>query len=306
MRKNFLPENAVFFITGCSSGFGKELSVEVLKRGYNLAATARRPETLEYLSGENCLCLPCDTTDAASVQNAVSKTVERFGHIDVLINNAGVHYGADIMQMEYDRLAALFATNVTGTLSVTRAVLPHMPSGGASTIVNISSASALSGFDGNLFYSMSKGAVDVLSSVLKHSKKYDVRAMSVNPGLFKTNIMQNSLENQNGKEVDLERLNPGDPRQAAVDIVDAIEKRVLPLRLVLGVNALERCAAVIRELRSDFKRSAELASNGGYRPRFVKRLISFFYARKCGKHTRVLCFKFKAKRLIFFCAPLLF
>lgn len=97
MRKNFLPENAVFFITGCSSGFGKELSVEVLKRGYNLAATARRPETLEYLSGENCLCLPCDTTDAASVQNAVSKTVERFGHIDVLINNAGVHYGADIM-----------------------------------------------------------------------------------------------------------------------------------------------------------------------------------------------------------------
>lgn len=294
MNKNFLPKNAVFFITGCSSGFGKELAVEVLQRGYRLVATARNPARLEYIDSPNCLCLPCDTTDEASVKEAVRQAVEHFGQIDVLINNAGVHYSADIMQMEYDKLEALFATNVTGTLTVTREILPHMPNNGVSTVVNISSASALSGYDGNLFYSMTKGAVDVLSSVLKHSKKYNIRAMSVNPGLFKTNIMQNSLENDNNKEVDLDRLNAGDPHQAAVDILNTIEKRRLPLHLVLGTNALERCAQVVRELKSDFKYSAKLISNKGYHCSFIRRLISIFYVRKPKKYVRILCFKFKA------------
>lgn len=294
MHKIFLPENAVFFITGCSSGFGKELAVEVLKRGYRLVATARNPARLDYLNGNDCLRLPCDTTDTASVRNAVEAAVKRFGRIDVLINNAGVHYGADILQMEYDKLNGLFATNVTGTITVTREVLPHMPADGRSTIVNISSASALSGFDGNLFYSMTKGAVDVLSSVLKHSKKLNIRAISVNPGLFKTNIMQNSLENADKQEIDLERLNAGDPHQAAVDILNTIEKRTIPLHLILGANALERCAQVISELKADFEYSAKLNSNGKYRPRFIKKLIAVFYTRK-PKYTRILCFKTKRR-----------
>jgi len=130
-------QSPVWFITGCSTGFGKELAKLVLARGWRAVVTARNPDQLkELVSGqeENALAVQLDVTDRAQIAQAVQQTEEKFGRIDVLVNNAGYGYLAAVEEGEEDQIRAMFETNFFGLVALTNAVLPGMRSGAAATL----------------------------------------------------------------------------------------------------------------------------------------------------------------------------
>lgn len=175
-------------ITGCSSGFG-QLAVRTFSaNGWNVMATMRAPEKdtdLRDLPGVALVRL--DVTDTASIQAAVTETVQRFGSIDCLVNNAG--YGGHALFEQFDDAAmrAMFETNVFGPVNTIRAVLPMMRKQGHGTIVNVSSMAGLLGLPGNAFYSASKFALNGLSEGMAlECEAFGVRVHVVEPGAYPT------------------------------------------------------------------------------------------------------------------------
>ena len=134
-----------WLITGCSTGLGRHLAEAVLQRGYNAVVTARNAGTLGDLARscpETCLALSLDVTDQAQVTGAVKQAEDRFGGVDVLVNNAGYGYRAAVEEGEDDAVAQLFATNFFGPVAMIKAVLPGMRSRRNGAIVNVSSIGA--------------------------------------------------------------------------------------------------------------------------------------------------------------------
>ncbi len=126
MSQDIVP---VWFITGCSTGFGREIATQVLDRGWRAVVTARNPEQLrDIVAGheENALALALDVNDQGTVNRTVKAAEDKFGRIDVLVNNAGYGYLAAIEEGEDDEVRALFETNVFGLIAMTKAVLPGM------------------------------------------------------------------------------------------------------------------------------------------------------------------------------------
>jgi NADP-dependent 3-hydroxy acid dehydrogenase YdfG len=143
-----------WFITGCSTGLGRSLAAAVLAAGFNAVVTARDPAALSDLVERypgTALAAALDVTDKASVVQAVRLAEERFGGIDVLVNNAGYGYRAAVEEADEAEVAALFATNVHGPVAVIRAALPAMRARGSGTIVNISSIGARLAMPGSGF-----------------------------------------------------------------------------------------------------------------------------------------------------------
>jgi NADP-dependent 3-hydroxy acid dehydrogenase YdfG len=141
----------VWFITGTSSGFGKALAEEVLTVGDAVVATARAPADvvhLQKIDADRVLTLQLDVTDGSQIKTAVAAAVEKFGRIDVLVNNAGFGLVGAIEEVTDDQIQTQFATNVFGLLNVTRAVLPHMRAQRSGHIINLSSIGGLVGAPG--------------------------------------------------------------------------------------------------------------------------------------------------------------
>lgn len=181
-------------ITGCSSGIGRLTTQRFAAHGWNVAATARHPETLAALEAPNVAALALDVTDEASIARAVAATVERFGTIDVLVNNAGYGVFGPLEAMSAGQLEQQFKVNVFGLAAVTRHVLPVMRRQHRGTIVNVSS---LGGRFGSPFFSAyysSKHAVEGLSESLRYElKAHGIRVKLIEPAHFKTGFIS-SLE----------------------------------------------------------------------------------------------------------------
>ena len=131
-----------WLITGCSTGLGRSLAQAVLERGWNAVVTARDPGTVQDIVAahpENALALPLDVTDQAQIDAAVQKAIQRFGSIDVLVNNAGYGYRGAVEEGEVDAVTRLFDTNFFGLVALTKATLPGMRAQRRGAIVNISS-----------------------------------------------------------------------------------------------------------------------------------------------------------------------
>ena len=159
----------VWFITGCSTGFGLELAKLVLARGWRAVLTARKPEALAALAAEHqdhALVLKLDVTSSADIEQAVSEAEARFGQIDVLVNNAGYGYLAAIEEGEEEGIRAQFETNVFGLLALTKRVLPAMRKRRGGHIVNFSSIGGLCAFAATGYYHATKFAVEALSESL--------------------------------------------------------------------------------------------------------------------------------------------
>ena len=272
----------VWFITGCSSGFGRELAKLALDRGYRVVITARDPRTVQDLTAGRdgrALALKLDVTNKAEVAEAVKTAQSTFGSIDVLVNNAGYGYVGAIEESEEDEVRAMVDTNFFGLARMIRAVLPEMRKRRRGFIVNISSNGGLQAFPGFGYYNATKFAVEGLSEALaKEVEPLGIKVLLVEPGPFRTDWAGRSLKRTKERIPEYaetagappERLisgsgkQVGDPVRAGEIIIKAVESENMPLHLVLGKIAVETARSKIELLRRDVDAWEEVALSADY------------------------------------------
>jgi NAD(P)-dependent dehydrogenase (short-subunit alcohol dehydrogenase family) len=206
-----------WFITGANRGLGLGIALAALEAGHNVIATARKPEQVAQALqgyGDRLLAPPLDVSDASSVKSAVDAGLKRFGHIDVLVNNAGYGQLGAFEQLSDDAIHKQFATNVFGAFSVTRAVLPCMRARRAGHIFTISSIAGLIGFEGSSIYCAAKFAVYGWSEALTHElAQFGIKATSVEPGYFRTDFLDESSVRHD--EISIPDYAPSEARRKA-------------------------------------------------------------------------------------------
>ncbi|CAN7626257.1 oxidoreductase [Caballeronia sp. LjRoot34] len=263
-------DNPVWLITGCSTGFGRELAKLVLERGWRAVVTARDPSRLADLAeghGDRALVLQLDVTDRKQIADVVAKSQKHFGRIDALVNNAGYGYLAAIEEGEDDAVRAMFETNVFGLVDMTKAVLPIMRAQKSGLIVNISSIGGITSFAATGYYHGTKYAVEGISESLAiEVKPLGIDVLVVEPGPFRTNWAGPSIKQsatriddyaatagERRKQTEARSGNQaGDPVRAAQAIIDAALSDTPPLRLLLGKAALELARKKVASLTQDF------------------------------------------------------
>ncbi len=267
-----MPEHdtPVWFITGCSTGFGRDLARKVLERGWRAVVTARDRDAVAAVVAdhpETALPLSLDVTDTAAVAAAVDAAQVRFGRIDVLVNNAGYGYLAAIEEGEDEPVRRMFETNVFGLVALTKAVLPGMRARRSGTVVNLSSIGGLVSFAATGYYLATKYAVEGLSeSLAAEVEPLGLRVILVEPGPFRTDFAGRSIGQsrtviddydatagerrrqtaaRNGNQV-------GDPLRAADAIIQAVTAEHPPRHLLLGRMALDLARRKLDDLRRDY------------------------------------------------------
>ena len=183
-------------ITGCSTGFGKLAAKMFQEKGWNVVATMRSPEKeTELKDSDTMRVVRLDVTDPNSVSEAVNLSLNTFGRIDVLVNNAGYGCRALFEQMPEERIRAMYDVNVFGLMNASRAVLPHMRKAGSGRIINITSMAGLIGLPGNAVYSSSKYAVEGLTEGMDlENRELGVRVKTIAPGAFATTAFMDNVE----------------------------------------------------------------------------------------------------------------
>ena len=263
-------DNPVWLITGCSTGFGRELAKLVLARGWRAVVTARdASRVVDIAAGhaDRVLVLPLDVTQPAQIAEVVAATTLKFGRIDALVNNAGYGYLAAIEEGEDEAVRAMFETNVFGLIDMTKAVLPVMRAQRSGLIVNISSIGGLTSFAATGYYHGTKYAVEGISESLAiEVKPLGIDVLIVEPGPFRTNWAGASLKQsatqlndyavtagERRKQTEARSGNQvGDPVRAAQAIIDVALSDTPPLRLLLGKAALELARKKLDLMRTDF------------------------------------------------------
>ncbi len=271
-----------WLITGCSTGLGRALAQAVLTRGDNAVVTARDTSTLQDLATEfptTALAVALDVTEQSQVEAAVQQAEERFGAVDVLVNNAGYGYRAAIEEGSDADVRTLFDTNVFGPVAMIKAVLPGMRSRRSGAIVNISSIGARISPPGSGYYSASKAALEGLSgSLQKEVKPLGISVTVVEPGGFRTDFAGRSLTQsaeaiadyadtagKRRKEHDtVHGTQQGDPDKAAAAIIAAVEAPETPGFLLLGEDAAKAFDAVEEAQRAEVDRWRELSVSTSY------------------------------------------
>ena len=258
---------SVWFITGASRGFGRELVAAALAAGDQVIATARDPEAIRNAFPE-ALAVQLDVTDPGQAAEAVAAGVRRFGRIDVLVNNAGYGLFGSVEEISDAEVRALFETNVFGLLTVTRAALPTLRAQGAGRIINLSSIAGFSATAGRGLYSASKFAVEAISEALRAELgPLGIQVTVVEPGSFRTEFLTpdsvrqpahripayadtagkllTALAANNGRQ-------PGDPVKAVAAIRALAATPEPPVRLALGSDCVasieSKLAFVAKEL----------------------------------------------------------
>lgn len=258
----------VWFITGCSTGFGLEMAKQAMELGYRTVITARDPSTLkDYAATDNVLVLKLDVTQPDQVAAAIKSAEDRFGVIDVLVNNAGIGYFAAIEEGEEAEVRKMFEVNVFGLCAMIQAVLPGMRKRQSGCIVNFSSIAGIRGFPALGYYNATKFAVEGLSEALwQEVEPLGIRVMVVEPSGFRTDWAGRSA-NESARRIDdyvatagavrasvrdVSGKQPGDPVRAAKAVVKAVASGLPPHHLLLGNDAFEGAMSKLDELRKDF------------------------------------------------------
>lgn len=257
-----------WLITGTSSGFGRHIAHAALERGDNVVATARRSETLDDLvaaAPERVLAVPLDVTRPDQLDAAVAAAIERFGRIDVLVNNAGNGSVGAVEEIDMGDLRALMDTMFFGAVALTQAVLPHMRAQRGGTIVQISSQGGQLAFAGVGAYCAAKFALEGLSEAMQPEvAPHGIRTVLVEPGAFRTEfggarmhrsrVLDAYAATAGATRASLDTMDgtqPGDPRKAAEAILAAVDSEDPPLRLALGADAVDNIRAKHERLRAD-------------------------------------------------------
>ena len=247
----------IWFITGCSTGFGHELAKLVLARGWRAAVTARDKGRLAELvegAGDRVLALDLDVTDATQIKAAVAAAEARFGAIDVLVNNAGYGYQSSVEEGEEEEIREQFEANVFGLFAMTRAVLPGMRARRKGHVLNITSVAGFIGFPGSGYYAASKHAVEGFSDALAaEGAPLGIKVTCIAPGPFRTDWAGRSLRQTPNLIADYadtagvrmqgtaekSGTQAGDPVRAAAAMVHITEIDHPPRHLVLGAFGVD-------------------------------------------------------------------
>ncbi|WP_395068070.1 oxidoreductase [Paraburkholderia silvatlantica] len=277
-----LKKTAVWLITGCSKGLGRALARCALESGYRVVASARDTAALGDLGreyGDAVATVRLDVTRPEQAEAAVAAAHERFGAVDVLVNNAGYGYLAAIEEGEDSDVRAMFETNVYGTWNMIKAALPGMRSRRAGHIVNISSVGGLTTFPGVGFYHMTKFAVEGLSETLaKEIGPLGLGVTVVEPGAFRTDFRGASMKQSGMRLEDYASTagkardsvltghgkQQGDPMRGSRAIIAALESDQPPLHLVIGGDALDLVRAKLDDLQHDFDTWEHLTRSTNY------------------------------------------
>ena len=257
-------ETPVWFITGCSTGFGRELAQQVVARGWRAVVTARDKARVAGLvdgAGDRGLALDLDVTDAGQVAAAAQAAEARFGRVDVLVNNAGYGYQASVEEGVEAEVRAQFDANVFGLFAMTRAILPGMRARRRGHVINISSVAGFVGFPGSGYYAASKHAVEGWSDALAvEGKPLGIQVTCIEPGPFRTDWAGRSLR-QTPTEIaeyadtvgsrmqttsGYSGQQPGDPARAAAAMIAVTEQADPPRHLVLGAFGIDAVMAKLR------------------------------------------------------------
>ncbi len=250
----------VWLITGCSSGFGRELAKLVLARGGRAVVTARDKARLGDLvrgAEDRALALDLDVTVAGQVAAVAQAAEARFGSIDVLANNAGYGYQASVEEGEEAEIRAQFDANVFGLFAMTRAVLPGMRMRRRGHVLNITSVAGFVGFPGSGYYAASKHAVEGWSDALAaEGKPLGIKVTCVEPGPFRTDWAGRSLRQTPNRieayaetagvrlkgTMDGSGSQAGDPARAGAAMIEITELEHPPRHLVLGAFGIDAVA----------------------------------------------------------------
>ncbi len=281
--QNTLKSTApVWFITGCSTGFGRELAKHVLELGYRVVVTSRDPEDVHDLAASgNSLVLKLDVTDRTQAEEAIKHAEAHFGRIDVLVNNAGIGYFAAVEESDETEVRKMFDVNFFGLCRMIHVVLPGMRKRRHGFIVNLSSIGGLRSFPALGYYNATKFAVEGLSEALwQEVEPLGIKVMLVEPSGFRTDWAGRSAAETKHSiddyaetaEKNIQQLRAvsgnqsGDPVRAVQAIVRAVESANPPHRLLLGNDAYDGAIAKLDELQAEFA-AGEATSRGADFPK---------------------------------------
>lgn len=263
-------DKKIWFITGISRGFGKEIAGAVLARGDVVIGTTRDGRAdLEAGAGELHV-LPLEVTDAARVREAVARAHALHGRLDVVVNNAGYGLLGAVEEATAEEIERVFGVNFFGALHVVQAALPLLRARKSGHVVNITSIAGLAPNAGSGFYAAAKFALEGLSqSLAQEVAPLGIRVTLVEPGAFRTDFLSDhsirvsprriaDYEATSGRAVAylgaLAGKQPGDPVRGARAIVDAVTSPEPPLHLVLGSDALRRTRAKLQQMSDELSR----------------------------------------------------
>ena len=252
-----MARSKTWFITGCSSGFGCEMSKLILENDGRLIATARNIDNIKHWEKEypdRALVIPMDVTNQAEVAQAVNAGFEKYGNIDVLINNAGYGISGAIEEVSDEEYRKIFDTNVFGLMNVTRSVLPVFRKQKSGTVVNFSSIAGICASAGLGVYCATKFAVEGISEALAEEvRPLGIRVIIIEPGGFRTKWGGSSMafaakhigdyEQTSGRTKDffatskMEDIAAGDPIKLALAVINMALHKDPPLRLALGTDS---------------------------------------------------------------------
>jgi short-subunit dehydrogenase len=276
--------NGVWFVTGASTGLGKSLVLELIAKKCKVVATSRNPLDIErYLpniqENGNLLVLPLDVTDSQQMTRVVKAAKQKFGRIDVLINNAGFAYFSSIEHADDQQIKNMFAVNFWGAKHMIDHILPIMREQKGGNILNISSLGGLRAFAGFGYYHATKFALEGYSESLSQEvEPLGIGVSLVEPGDFNTDFADRSATenaeiieayqatagNNIRKLRELSGHQPGDPNKAAKIIYELVDRGDIPLRVLLGSDAYQRAMEKITEMQKLFTSYHDLTISTDY------------------------------------------
>jgi NAD(P)-dependent dehydrogenase (short-subunit alcohol dehydrogenase family) len=274
-----MTDKKIWFITGAGRGMGVEFAKAALAAGHNVVATGRNPDAVAKAVGEadDVLVVRLDVTSAQDAEAAVQAAVERFGGIDVLVNNAASFEAGFFEELTAEQIERQFAVSVIGPMSVTRAVLPVMRRQRSGHVVTISSLAGLAGSAYTSIYAASKFAVDGwMESLAPEVEPFGIHTTVVNPGFFRTELLTQESTNYAAASIEdyaersaamrefFESMNGkqgGDPAKLAQALLTIAELEEPPFRFIAGADAIAAAEAKLAERQQQIDAYRDLSTS---------------------------------------------
>ena len=268
-----------WFITGVSSGFGRQLADQLLQRSDRVVGTVRDKSKVtdlleRYPKSFHAEVL--DVTDTAGIREVVERSFARLGRIDVIVSNAGYGLFGAAEELSNKQVEHIVATNLVGSIQLIRAALPHLRTQGGGRIIQISSYGGQVAFPGNSLYHATKWGIEgFVESVAQEVASFGIGMTIVEPGGARTEFRYGSAQvadlmpiyDQTPAHSFLRMLDPknglapGDPARMAARIIESVDVKPAPLRIVLGSQALEGTLTTLRKRIADFEAQTDLAAS---------------------------------------------
>jgi len=270
-------KNRTWFITGVSSGFGLEMTRQLLKKGNRVIGTVRNKEKVSDLMKEYPDTFTCeflDVTDVPAIHDLVNASFEKFGTIDVIVSNAGYGLFGAAEELSNAEIDHIIATNLTGSIQLIKSALPHMRKQGGGRIIQLSSYGGQVAFPGNSMYHATKWGIEgFCEAVAQEVRQWGIGITLVEPGGARTEFrygsarIANLMPEYEASHAFLNMLDaskglaPGDPVRMAVRIIESVDKEPAPLRMVLGSQALQSTISTLKARVADYETQTELAAS---------------------------------------------